>query len=242
MKKHVLTAVMLIVLSGLFYYIHYLLFHDAHHIFIYLVGDIAFVFLEVLLVTLIIERFLHNREKKKKMQKLNMVIGAFFSEIGIKILTAFAKIDKQVEGQQTEIMGLSTTESFRSFSELIRKNNLIVDIDRMHWEALKTMLSEKRNFMVRLLENPALLEHERFTDVLWALFHLTEELESRKSLEGLPKEDYMHLAGDVHRVYSNITPQWLEYLKHLQTDYPHLFSLALRTNPFNLNSSPIVKE
>lgn len=39
-------------------------FSGPHHIFIYLVGDIAFVPIEVLLVTLIIHRLLETREKK----------------------------------------------------------------------------------------------------------------------------------------------------------------------------------
>ena len=58
----VLLGLILIVLSVLFYFIHYLIFRDAHHIFIFLIGDIAFVFCEVLLVTLIIHRVLNDRE------------------------------------------------------------------------------------------------------------------------------------------------------------------------------------
>ena len=40
-------GIALIAASALVYYIHYLIFHDAHHIFIYMVGDVAFVFIEV---------------------------------------------------------------------------------------------------------------------------------------------------------------------------------------------------
>ena len=56
----------LILLSLSSYIIHYLIFRDPHHIFIYLLGDIAFAFFEVLLVTLIIHRLLEEREKKEK--------------------------------------------------------------------------------------------------------------------------------------------------------------------------------
>ncbi|MEW6528109.1 MAG: hypothetical protein AB1444_15750 [Spirochaetota bacterium] len=41
---------------------------------------------------------------------------------------------------------------------------------------LKDFSYSHRNTMVRLLENPNLLEHDMFTDLLWAVFHLTEEL------------------------------------------------------------------
>jgi hypothetical protein len=30
---------------------------------------------------------------------------------------------------------------------------------------------------------------------------------------------------------------WLEYMKHLSRHYPYLYSLAIRTNPFNPNAS-----
>lgn len=241
-SKQLLIGLLLVILSALVYTIHYFIFRDAHHIFMYLIGDIAFVFLEVLIVTLIIERVLHNREKKKKMKKLNMVIGAFFSEIGTNILAIFAKIDKHLLDNIVFFQEHSKPDKFNEFVKKLKENEFIVDIEKMNWDVVKKFLSEKRDFMLRLLENPSLLEHEKFTDVLWATFHLTEELESRDSLEGLPKEDYMHLAGDVHRVYSSLAPQWIAYMKHLKVTYPHLFSLALRINPFDPDSSAIVKE
>ena len=78
----VLLRICLLVLSALFYFLHYLIFRDAHHIFIYLIGDVAFVFIEVLLVTLIIHSVLEQREKKARLEKLNMVIGVFIARWG----------------------------------------------------------------------------------------------------------------------------------------------------------------
>ena len=93
-KKNYLTqrfllGLLLILLSIFFYTVHYLIFRDKHHIFIYLLGDIAFVFIEVLLVTLIIHHLLGEREKRAMLKKLNMVIGAFFSEVGTPLLRHF---------------------------------------------------------------------------------------------------------------------------------------------------------
>jgi hypothetical protein len=33
--------------------------------------------------------------------------------------------------------------------------------------------------------------------------------------------------------------EWLAYMKHLKHAYPYLFSLAMRTNPFEAEASPI---
>ena len=91
----VLLGLFLIALSVLVYFIHYLIFRDAHHIFIYLIGDIAFVFLEVLLVTLVLHQLLQYREKKVMLNKLNMVIGAFFSDVGGELLKTFSDFDTE---------------------------------------------------------------------------------------------------------------------------------------------------
>jgi hypothetical protein len=82
----VYLALGFLALSGIVYFAHYLVFRDVHHIFIYMVGDLAFLPLEVLLVVLIIERVLANREKRDKLEKLNMVVGAFFTEVGDHLL------------------------------------------------------------------------------------------------------------------------------------------------------------
>lgn len=91
------------------------------------------------------------------------------------------------------------------------------------------------------MENPNLLEHESFTDLLWSVFHLTEELEARNEIKNLPSLDTDHIVNDSKRVYVLLLREWLSYMEHLKNDYPYLFSLAARTNPFNPNASVIVK-
>src|SRR5262249_55930524 len=98
---------------------------------------------------------------------------------------------------------------------------------------LRDFLVGKREFLLTLMENPNLLEHEEFTDLLWAVFHLLEELQARKELAALPHTDLDHLTGDIRRVYCHLVIAWITYLHHLKTDYPYLFSLAVRTNPLN---------
>ena len=106
---------------------------------------------------------------------------------------------------------------------------------------IRNFFKEKRQFLLNLLENPNLLEHESFTNLLWAVFYLTEKLTLRRGLNGLPETDYQHLAGDMKRAYHLLTVEWLNYMKHLKANYPYLFSLAVRTNPFDANASVEVK-
>ena len=236
-------GLILIALSALVYLIHYFIFRDAHHIFIYLIGDIAFVFFEVLLVTLVLHQLLHYREKKSMLNKLNMVIGAFFSEVGTELLKTFSIFDKEVL-KITKKLIIKNDWSEKEFSKIcksVRKHNYNIDSKRGNLENVKNLLKEKRQFLLNLLENPNLLEHESFTNLLWAVFHLTEELIHRRSLTDLPDTDYQHLSGDIKRVYHLLIAEWLDYMRHLKNNYPYLFSLALRTNPFDANASVEVK-
>jgi hypothetical protein len=94
--------------------------------------------------------------------------------------------------------------------------------------------------LLRLLENPNVLEHELFSDLLWAVFHLDEELEARTSLANLPQSDLAHIGGDIQRVYGHLVAEWIAHVEHLKSKYPYLFSLVVRTNPFHERPSAVV--
>lgn len=242
-RWQVVLGFSLIVLSAVLYFFHYAVFHDAHHIFIYLVGDIAFVPIEVLLVTLIIHSLLSQREKSARMEKLNMVIGTFFSEVGTRLLVFLSDFDPTLDSIRKHMMVSNawSDEEFRDVSGRLRSYDYGVDISKVDLEHLHELLLAKRDFMVRLLENPALLEHESFTEVLRAVFHLTEELDSRDDLKTPPDSDRQHIAGDIKRVYVLLVSEWLDYMQYLKGNYPYLFSLAMRTNPFDQEASPVVR-
>jgi hypothetical protein len=236
-------GLILVIFSAVVYFVHYLIFRDPHHIFIYMIGDIAFVFFEVLLVTLIIHRLLGEREKRNRLEKLNMVIGAFFSEVGTKLLTYFSDFDPKLKIIREELVVAPDWDDreFHKVSKRLRNYDYDINIQKISLEDLRIFLTEKRNFLLRLLENPNLLEHENFTELLRAVFHLTEELGNRTDTKNLPETDLAHLAGDIKRAYIQLVHQWLDYMKHLKDNYPYLFSLALRTNPFDQEASPIVE-
>jgi hypothetical protein len=242
-RWQILLGVALILLSAILYSIHYAIFKDAHHIYIYLLGDIAFIPIEVLLVTLIINGLLSQREKRSRLEKMNMVIGSFFSEVGTLLLTYFSDFDPELATIRKHLIVTNnwSDEEFVTVSKRLRNYNYRVEIRKIDMEGLKRFLVSKRDFLLRLLENPALLEHETFTELLRSVFHFSEELERREKVTGLPDSDYGHLTDDVNRAYTLLVQQWLDYVKYLKDNYPYLFSLAMRTNPFDQTASPFVK-
>lgn len=226
-------------LSASVYYMHYLIFRDVRHIFNYLIGDIAFVFLEVFLVTLVVHNLLAHREKQALFKKMNMVIGAFFSEVGRELIKFCIAFDVHGAAFSKKLVVRSewTDEQFKHLQKEISGFTCEIACNKGDLEGLKCFLVKKRSFLLGLLENQNLLEHESFTDLLWAVFHLTEELEGRGDFKNLPPTDYEHLSGDIKRAYRQLISQWLLYMKHLKADYPYLFSLAMRTNPFDAQAT-----
>lgn len=231
----VVLGVVFITLSAAIYSLHYLIFRDARYIFMFFLGDLAFVFIEVLLVTIIIHQLLRQREKQSLLQKLNMVIGAFFSEVGVSMLRMVHASGANAAAISDSLIlsdGWTAAKFHAAFRELDSHDYSIL-IEQVSLEALNDLLAEKRDFLLRLMENPNLLENESFTNLLWAVFHLAEELGYRHSLGELSDNDAAHLAGDVRRAYALLTSEWLSYMRHLHKEYPYLFSLAVRTNPFS---------
>jgi len=240
----IIVAIISLAASALLYLLHYYIFQDSHHIFIYMLGDLAFIPLEVFLVVVVIERILTSREKHAISQKMNMVVGSFYSELGNallgKILGSFDD-PEQIDSH----MGVNKNWSSPEFKQALVYSshfNHTPNPGKLDLQHLKNLLAAKRSFMLTLLENPNLLEKDDFTDLLWASFHLGEELDARPSLENLPETDKAHLANDVKRMYALLLNQWIKYLIHLKSQYPHLYSLVLRTHPFQANPNAIIKE
>jgi len=236
-------ALILFSLSAFFYFVHYLFFRDLHHIFLYLIGDLAFLFIDVLIVMLVLHRLLVYTEKRSILKKLNMVIGTFFSEVGTELIKKCSRFDPELSGIGGHLLITKdwTDKEFLRVRKSIRDCANNINSKRGNLTEVKDFLVDKRAFLLNLLENPNLLEHEAFTELLWAVFHLTDELAHRHDLMKLPDTDYQHLSGDIKRAYQQLVLQWLDYMRYLKGDYPYLFSLAMRTNPFDANASVEVK-
>lgn len=188
------------------------------------------------------ELLLNKREKEIRLEKLNIIIGVFFSEAGTKLLTYFIDYDLEIEdiSRNLTINADWTEKEFLTADKLIRTHGYNIDKNKVDFEGMHRFLQEKSNLFLRLMENQNLLEHESFTDLLRAILHLKEELLSRENFTGLPDTDYTHMSGDIKRVYGILVPQWLNYMRYLKNNYPYLFSLAARMNPFNTQRSPVV--
>lgn len=231
-------AGVLLAVAAVLYVVRLALFPDPalhNEMWRFLVGDFAFLFVQVPIVSLVIDGLIRRREREETRLKLNMVIGAFFSETGQTLLGEIAQADAmlgQVREQLVPHASWTSAEydaARRAFEA--HAPQIEPDVDRLI--RLSDTLVAERPFLIGLLANQTLLEHETFSDLLWALTHLGEELSARGDLAALGPADAAHIVVDLKRAYTLLGIEWLSYLQHLQRAYPFLFSLAVRTNPLD---------
>lgn len=182
----------------------------------------------------IIEMLFSREERRKRRRKINMIIGVFFSEFGTAMLSRMARNGwcLPAAGRDFSVSASWTRRDFDRLRKDLLSGEFCSKDREIDFTGLKKSLSEHREFFLTLLEHPIIFEHESFTELLQAWFHLTEELGHRDNPATLAPADRAHLLGDLERGCRLLASEWVGYMEHLQEHYPYLFSLAARTNPF----------
>ena len=165
-------GIILVFTSIVLYIALYWTFHDPHQELFLLGIDLAFVPLEVLFVVLVIETAIGEREKRIMMEKMNMVIGTFFSEVGAELLTRITNYDPDTDKIRHSLLvnaNWSAADYKRAIGD-IEKFDYTLKItgrDANSWSFWCQPRSsvQNRKFLLGLMENPNLLEHETFTDL-----------------------------------------------------------------------------
>lgn len=195
-------------------------------------------------VASITDVFVNRREEKIRQKKVNMVLGLFFSEMGNDLLKYFVRFDNEVDSLNNNL-NVSTkwdSQDFDNAYTLLKKHRLSINSHKGDLSALFGCMQSRADFLLRLIENPIIQEHENFTELLRAIFHLRDELSHRNNLSQLLDSDRKHLEGDISRAYKLLIFEWLRYLRYIKNNYGYLFSLAIRTNPFDQNATITVND
>lgn len=238
------VGMILVLLSLGLYGIHFLLFKDMEHILVYGFGDIAFVPLEVFLVSLVIEGFLEKREKRKILEKLNMLIGVFYTRMGLKLLQKLVENDYNKEEIAGELIITNswTDKEFKNATHQLEGYHpqLKVKVEGLIY--LKQFLNKHIDFLTGMLQNPNVMEHQTFTELLSAVFHLNDELNYRNNLEELKQYEIDHFNIDLQRVYKLLTVEWVAYMKYIKVEYPYMFITAMVHNPYDVRDPEEIEE
>ncbi|TAL17753.1 two pore domain potassium channel family protein [bacterium] len=185
------------------------------------------------------ELLVERRQEKLRMERLCMAIEVFLTEIGSQLLRYFAEADP-APPKGLALDQSWTAKDFSAAKKALASHSFTVDAGLLDLERMRTFLDANTSTLLRILENPNLGDHERFTDMLRAVFHLKSELTSRENLTSPPEPDLTHLVGDVNRSYGALAGVWLDHMEYMKDRYPFLFSFFARTNPFVKDASAVV--
>lgn len=237
MKRNLQTyalVIFLIIFSVLIYFYQITIFHRPDDTMFYLLQDMAFLPISVLLVTLGMNTVLNRREHQAKLNRVSVVINEFYAETGIELIQAFRSsiVNLNDITMRLELKAGWQDQDFSKLNHFLNQYPLKADIQTDDLLNLKQVLIKRKDDLLRLFENANLVEHDRFTELLWALYHVYDELHSRESLTELPPSDIQHLNLDIQRAFQKLLIEWVESMRSLQKTYPYLYSLAIRKGLF----------
>lgn len=227
LRHNVLVPSILICLSILMFLVHYEIFGQLENTIYYSFMSLAFIPMNILAVTIVFEKLVERRARLERVSKLNMLVGLFFSDMGFVLLKLIVAGDEKIKS-----LGLDFND-LKFCRNKLNAHYHNIDLDKIDYNQLKDLVISGRDILSSLISNENILDHETFTDLLMALMHLRDEIIFMEHKE-LTQEDWIHIKGDLIRVYKNLTFQWINYLDHLKIFYPYQYSGAIKFNPFTL--------
>ncbi len=241
-------SIVMVLIIIIIYGSNYLVLGDAEHIISYVWTHLGFIPVDILLVAFLLDEIIEKKEKEAMLEKLDMLMSTFFSEVGNDLISQLSSVNKYTANTEN-LKSIKDWDDKDFDAKLAELKNASIDFqadvpkeEREEFlENLRVFLASKREFIINLMTNPNLLEKEEFTGLITAILHLDEELEHRKDLALVQDADFGHLNGDMQRVYGKLVYEWVYYLKYLNKHYPYMIALIVRTNPFDADADVYVK-
>jgi hypothetical protein len=152
-------AIFLVALSVCIYSLKFLVLKNPGDTLNYILNSAGFLPINVLLVTIVLNKLLAIRSKRERMEKMNMVIGTFYTEIGTRLIKDIARSDPDA-GRLGGSLIMGSEWDDGAFAEVQKKvagYDYKVEVSAIDLVRFHEFLSSRRDFMLRLLENPVLL-------------------------------------------------------------------------------------
>lgn len=227
LKHYLFVSFILIFLSFIMFLFHYLIFGQLENTVYYSFMSLCFIPINILAVTLVFEKLVERRARLERLNKLNMLVGLFFSDIGFTLLKLIVAGDEKIQ-----FLGLDFND-LKECKDKLASHDHDINFELINYPKLKALIIEGRDILSNLIINESILEHETFANLLMSLMHLRDEILFIQHKE-LTQDDCVHLKGDLMRVYKFLDFQWIDYLSHLKQFYPYQYNSSIKFNPFTL--------
>ena len=160
-------SIVMIALIIIIYGSNYLILGDAEHIISYIWTHLGFIPVDILLVAFILDEIIEKKEKEAMLEKLDMLMSTFFSEVGNDLITQLSTVNKYKASTENlkSIKNWNEDDFDNKLAELKGSSlDFQADISPEEREEflqnLRIFLESKREFIINLINNPNLLEKE----------------------------------------------------------------------------------
>ena len=228
-KNTIMLGVMLSIFSTVIYFLNYLIFGDAHHLFQVFGEEMAFMPVYVFITAVVAEQLLSRSEKNEISRRTNALVGTFFNEIGYDIIRVLIKYDSNFQELNSKIQfdkGLdsSTVKIIHKLAGAYKYGAPKGVEDMLE---MGELLMSKKDFMLILMSNASLIEKDEFSELLLAVNHIYEALKTIGEISSLSQELIDHVHSDLQKVYRCFIRVWASYLLFIEKEDPFLYKLAV---------------
>ncbi|MDO4619497.1 MAG: hypothetical protein Q4B09_02645 [Lachnospiraceae bacterium] len=222
-------VLLLLLMSAVVYGIQLLIFHDPNTTEFYILQDIAFLPISIAVATVVIGQYVDSREKQERREKTQMLTSTFFTEIGIELLELLLPLttDKETVNALLDRMDIDDDKTLDELRPVIRQSELPLKADEKSYETIRNLIIDRREILLIISSNPLLLDHEDFTKLLWALFHLLDEFRLRGTYTELSDGDLAHMEHDLEELLKLLLTSWARNVLFTKRNYPSYYNASL---------------
>jgi hypothetical protein len=214
----------LIIISAVIYGIQILLFHDPRTTGFYILQDLAFMPVTIAIATLVVGQLMNESEKKQRIEKTKMLTSSFFVELGAPLMKVLIR---GADDPKSLIRAVTCKELMEERRLAADKCSIDFSLTEDIYNDAHDLILASRTETLVIASNPSVLEHECFTDLLWSVFHLTDEFSLHGAYENLTSYDIAHLEDDFANVLRLLVVNGAGNAEYLRDTYPNFYANAM---------------
>ncbi len=218
------TVYILIFLSLIIYTLQIIIFRDPRNTFFYIFQDLAFMPITIAIATLVVGEVLSQKEKEERVKKTRMLTSTFFTEIGNDLTRQLLEITDQSDNILSILSQYGNgTMTLSQTQDHIKSMSLSIALNEKTYSKLIEKIQTSRSSFMTLSSNPLLFDHEDFTRILWAIFHVMDEYQLRGTYQDMSQDDISHLNKDYAELLRLLLICFVANAKYLEDTYPNFY-------------------
>ncbi|MCR5666902.1 MAG: hypothetical protein K6G01_08735 [Eubacterium sp.] len=221
-KKTKIAVVILLAVAVCIYLLQMFLFKEPRTTFFYLLQDLAFIPISIAVTTIVVGEVIGQRDKRESERKTRMLTSTFFTAMGMD-LTESMKHMVVVDQELEDVVENRCTMNLEQRLAFIEHKHVAMQAKKECFDEVKKLICGWETELLVISSNPLLLEHEDFSRLLFAIFHLIDEFRIRGDYDLLTQEDLRHYNEDFETTYKLLLKNMITNVRYQKQTYPNLY-------------------